>query len=174
MGEREKEEILRMLAEGDGALHQAVAGIRDSEASLHSVDGGWSVLDCVEHVAITERALLAGVQKAKLADGPQHNPIREAKILDRALDRTRFIAAPDPVIPAGRMGSVSEALASFEAARAETIRCVEEFDGDPRSWITNHPLVRSPVNCYEMFLMVALHPKRHAQQIANTRAALAH
>jgi hypothetical protein len=29
------------------------------------------------------------------------------------------------------------------------------------------------VNCYEMFLLIALHPRRHAQQIALTRALAA-
>jgi DinB superfamily len=171
--ELEKNEILRMLTEGDAALRAALSGISNPQATQRPIEGGWSMLDCVEHVAVTERALLDGVRNATPADGSQHNPVREAKILDRALDRARFIAAPDAVVPAGRLATLAEALVAFEAARAETIRCVEGFEGDPRSWITPHPLVRTPVNCYEMFLMIALHPKRHAQQIALTRAVVA-
>ena len=174
MDELEKKEILRMLAEGDDALHVALEWIGDGEATQRPIEGGWSVLDCVEHVAVTERALLTGVQNATPADGSQHNHVREAKILDRGLDRMRFISAPETVVPAGRLATLDKALTAFEVVRAETIRCVEDFKGDPRSWITPHPLVRTPVNCYEMFLMIALHPKRHAQQIAITRAALAH
>ena len=166
----ERTEILRMLAEGASDLRAAVDGVTEVEAAQHPVAAGWSVLDCLEHLAVTERELLTGVQIAVPAAERQHNPVREAKILDRALDRTRFIAAPEIVIPVSRFKSVGEALAAFESVRAETIRFVEGFEGDPRSWLTTHPLVRGPVNCFEMFLMIALHPKRHAQQIVQARA----
>jgi hypothetical protein len=165
LDELDRKEILRLLAEGSCALRLAVGGISEVDASQRPEAGGWSVLDCLEHLAITERELLTGAQSATPAAERQHNPVREAKILDRALDRTRFIAAPEIVIPAGRFNSTSEALARFEGVRAETTRFVESFEGDPRSWLTTHPMVRGPVNCYEMFLMIALHPKRHAQQI---------
>jgi hypothetical protein len=168
--EADRKEILRMLAEGSSALHSAVDGISDLDASRHFEAGGWSVLDCLEHLAVTERELLTGVQSASPAAERQHNPAREAKILDWALDRTRFIAAPEVVIPTGKFATAREALTEFEKVRAETMRLVESFEGDPRSWLTMHPMVRGPVNCYEMFLMIALHPKRHSQQIVQTRA----
>jgi hypothetical protein len=173
MEERERQEIVRMLEDGADALRAAVDGIGNAEAALRPALGGWSVLDCLEHVVVTERALFAGVRNATPADGPQHNPVREAKIRDRTLDRSRIIAAPDIVVPAGRFGSVSDALAQFEQARVETLAWVEKFEGDPRSWLTTHPMVRGPVNCYEMFLMIAPHPQRHAEQIAVIRAMLA-
>jgi hypothetical protein len=169
----ERKEILRMLDEGASDLRAAVDGVTEREASQRPAAGGWSVLDCLEHLAVTERELLTGAQIAVPAAERQHNPVREAKILDRALDRTRFIAAPEIVIPAGKFKSAGEALAQFESVRAETVRFVEEFAGDPRSWLTTHPMVRGPVNCYEMLLMIALHPKRHARQIAQTRAMTA-
>jgi hypothetical protein len=173
MDELERREILRLLAEGSSALRSAVDGISELDASRHPETGGWSVRDCLEHLAVTERELLTGAQSASPAAERQHNPVREAKILDRALDRTRFIAAPEIVIPSGKFTSAGEALARFESVRAETTRFVMEFEGDPRSWLTTHPLVRGPVNCYEMFLMIALHPKRHALQIVQTRAMTA-
>jgi hypothetical protein len=169
----ERKEILRMLADGFIDLRAALDRVTEAEALERPAGGGWSVLDCLEHLAITERELLTGAQVAVPATERQHNPVREAKILDRALDRARFIAAPDVVLPASRFHSVDEALAAFESVRAETVRFVEEFEGDPRSWLTTHPMVRGPVNCFEMFLMIALHPKRHAQQILVTRAMAA-
>jgi hypothetical protein len=37
--------------------------------------------------------------------------------------------------------------------------------------MTTHPLI-PVVNCYEMLLMMAAHPLRHAKQIEEIRAAL--
>jgi hypothetical protein len=56
--------------------------------------------------------------------------------------------------------------------RRETVRFVEEFSGDFRSWLTMHPLITRPLNCYEMLLLMALHPARHAMQIAEIRIGL--
>ena len=164
--------VIQLMSEGTSALRASMAGIDDGTAARRPADGRWSVLECLEHVAVTERALLAGVRIARLAELPQNNPEREAKILNRAVDRRRFIAAPEVVIPGGLCRSASEAWNQFESARGETLQLVEKFEGDPRRWLTTHPLVRSPVNCYEMFMMIALHPKRHAMQIVEIRAML--
>ena len=173
MEDGEKRVMLRLLAEGSEALRFAVAGIDDRDAARKPADGGWSLLDCLEHVAVTESALFAGIRNATPAGAPQHNPEREAKISNRALDRGRFIAAPEIVVPASRFRTAADALAAFQSARAETVRWVETFQDDPRSWLTTHPLVRTPVNCWEMLLMIALHPKRHALQIVTIRAVVA-
>ena len=173
MEDGERRVMLRLLAEGSEALRSAVAGVDDLDAARKQADGGWSVLDCLEHVAVTESALFAGIRNATPAGAPQPNPEREAKISTRALDRGRFIAAPEIVVPAGRFVTASDAFAAFQSARADTVRWVETFPGDPRSWITTHPMVRTPVNCWEMLLMIALHPKRHAQQIVTIRAVVA-
>lgn len=170
MDEQDRHEMLQQLAEGTRALETAVAGLEEAEAARRPAAGGWSVLDCLEHVAVTESALFAGIRNAASAGAPQPNPQREAKILDRALNRARLIEAPEMVIPANRFATAGHALAAFESARAETVRWVETFTGDPRAWVTTHPLVRGPVNCREMLLMIALHPRRHAQQIAAARA----
>ena len=170
MDEQERQEMLRLLSEGVEELTASVTGIEEAEAVLRPAGGGWSVLDCLEHVAVTEAALLAGIRNATQAPEPQPNPEREAKIRSRALDRNRFIAAPDLVVPGGRFAQAGQALEQFLSARAETVRWVETFAEDPRGWVTTHPLVRSPVNCWEMLLMMALHPKRHAQQISDQRS----
>ena len=74
--------------------------------------------------------------------------------------------------PAGRYGSLQEAFAAFEAARTEVVGFVEEFDDDPRSWVTDHPMIAGPVNCYEILLLIAAHPGRHAGQIVEIREKL--
>lgn len=172
MGEQERQEMLRLLSEGTEELTASATGIEEAEAGRRPAGGGWSVLDCLEHVAVTEEALLARIRNATRAPEPQPNPGREAKIRSRALDRSRFIAAPDLVLPGGRFAQAGQALGQFLSARAETVQWVETFAEDPRSWVTTHPLVRSPVNCWEMLLMIALHPKRHAKQIRDLRSGV--
>jgi hypothetical protein len=67
---------------------------------------------------------------------------------------------------------VDKALADFDATRAETVRFVEKFEDDPRRWLTDHPVIPGPVNLVEILLTMAVHPARHAKQIAEIREGM--
>ncbi len=173
MLESEKREILDALEAGREALREALAGVDEPLAMLTPRQGGWSILECVEHVAAVEQFLLSRLRTASCSEHSHEDRRREALITRGAADRTRPREAPEEVRPGGRFGSVREALLAFDSERAGTVRFVEEFSGDPRFWVTSHPIIPGPVNCYEMLLIIALHPARHAKQIAEIRASLA-
>jgi hypothetical protein len=174
MGNAEKKEIAGILEEGLDAVHRALRGIEDQTAQRRPRPDAWSVLECVEHITLTEAALLARLNEAKPVGASREDRAREARFQDLALNRQRRIEAPERVVSQGRCQTVAEAYGHFQAQRDETLRFVEEFGGDLHSWVTIHPLITRPVNCYEMLLLMALHPRRHAQQIAEIREQLSH
>jgi uncharacterized damage-inducible protein DinB len=147
--------------------------VDDSLARRKPVSGGWSILECVEHVAVAERFLLSRLTGASLSEQPPENQAREKWLAARAADRSRPIESPEEGRPAGRFERLSEALGDFERTRTETVRFVEEFADELRFRLTDHPLIPGPVNRMEILLLVAAHPARHAKQIAQTRAGLA-
>jgi hypothetical protein len=85
----------------------------------------------------------------------------------------RRIEAPEQAHPKGRFATLSEALAAFDATRAEVERWVQNCTGDPRCMMTDHPLIVGPVTCAETLIMIAAHPARHAKQILEIREVLA-
>jgi uncharacterized damage-inducible protein DinB len=172
MDEAEKLEVLRKLQAGRDGLGEALAGVDDATAARKPASGGWSILDCVEHVVITERYLLSRLQAATLADQPFEKWRREAKIAGLASDRTRRIDAPEQAHPHGIYKTLTGALAAFDATRAEVVRWVQNCDVDLRCMMTSHMLIEGPVTCAETLIMIAAHPARHAQQIAEIRAIL--
>jgi hypothetical protein len=172
MPEGDKAEILLRLKEGESALFHALDGISATGAAKSPGGGRWSVVDCVEHMAASEAFLLGRLREARPAGESHADPTREAKFTALALNRERRIEAPEPVQPHGNCGSLVEALERFRAVRAETLWFVEEFESDLRWSLAQHPLITRPVNCYEMLLLMAIHPRRHAEQIAEIRAAL--
>ena len=169
MADADKNEIERVLQDGVDALAQALIGLDEETARLRPRPGCWSVLDCVRHIALTEAALLSLLEEAKPSGVSHADPAREARFHDLAMNRTRRIEAPDLVVPVDDSHTLAQALEAVHVARGRTMRFVHEFNGDLRSWLTRHPLITRPVNCYEMLLLLALHPKRHAQQIADIR-----
>jgi hypothetical protein len=172
VGDVDKADVLKMLQEGMDSLVEALGGIDASVARRRPQAGSWSVVECVEHLTLTERALLERLNEATPCDESREDRAREAKFRDLALNRARRIEAPEPVHPPNESTSLAEAVEEFRAARRETIAFVDDFRGDLRWRLAQHPLITRPVNCYEMLILMAMHPRRHALQIAETRLLL--
>src|SRR5260370_25643225 len=170
----ERLEMLRVLQEGADALTWALSGVDETLASRRPGLENWSVVECVEHLTLTEAALLSRLRDAAPCPESHEDRAREAKFQQLALDRLRRIEAPEPVVPKRDSHDLSQAVKDFNAIRGETVRFVEEFPGELRWWLTTHPLIKRPVNCYEMLLLLALHPKRHALQIELTMEMMRH
>ena len=164
-----KREILGRLEEGESALHAALAGIDPDIASARLHPGRWSICEIVEHLAVSEALLLDRLRQATRSDISHADPIREARLESLALNRERRIEAPEPALPTGSCATLAQALDRFRAVRSATLQFVRDFPSDFRSSLAQHPLIPRPLNCYEMLLLMALHPIRHAAQIAELR-----
>lgn len=164
-----KQEILNRLEEGESALHAAIGGIDRDTASTRPAPGRWSTLEIVEHLAASEALLLGQLRQAAASDISHADPAREARLESLALNRERRIGAPEQVLPTSASATLAEALDRFRAVRGETLQFVRDYPGDLRSSLAQHPLISRPLNCYEMLLLMALHPMRHAAQITELR-----
>ena len=164
MQTQERAYILKALAGGRDALLDALRGLPDGLATASPASGRWSVVECVEHLAVSEHFLLTAITEARCSEAPVANPKREAAILSRGADRTAPVTSPEAGLPTGRFATLADASAGFLAARERTVRFVETCDDDLRAKAMTHP-VMGTINCHEALLLIAVHPRRHAQQI---------
>ncbi|MDE3188878.1 MAG: DinB family protein [Acidobacteriota bacterium] len=171
MDAHEKAALLKQLENGKTAILEALHGVSAEVSIRKPAPGKWSILECIEHVVVSEDYLFAQILAATPADAPVKNEKRESAIPTRGLDRTRTIESPEMAKPAGRFSTLNGALRQFLALRERTIRFVETCDGDLRAQITTHPLFGS-VNCYETLLMIAMHSLRHVKQIEECKPML--
>ena len=166
----ERQEMMTWLASGRQALVDAVSGVSERLAAQRPEPERWSILECVEHVAVVEGYLLSQIETAETGE-TMVNRKREALIRARATDRSRQVPAPSAAVPTGQFATLAAALEQFLESRARSIRFVEKCAADLRAQMTTHPLIGT-VNCYEMLLMMAAHPQRHAEQIREVRKKL--
>jgi hypothetical protein len=76
-------------------------------------------------------------------------------------------------VPQGRIKSTAEARERFRSARAATVAALEQIpEAELRNKVVPHPLVEF-ADGYQLFLIMALHAERHAEQIKETAAKLA-
>jgi uncharacterized damage-inducible protein DinB len=171
MTEQDKQVILASLEKGSAELYAALEGVTEELAERVPGVGGWSVLQCVEHVATVEAVLFSLIQGAQPADGATVHAQREAMILARGADRTNKRESPEAALPQGRFATLQEALKSFQASRARTVEFIRANEEDLRARVAVHPLM-GPLNCHEFLLLMAVHPARHARQIEEIQQSL--
>jgi len=171
MNAQEKQKLLSDLDNGRQALLDSLKDVSEEQAAWVPAPGRWSVLECVEHLAVSEDYLFAQMMASHLSETPVVNEKREAMIVAVGLDRNRKVQSPDVGKPAGKFSTLAAALNHFQTTHERTIKFVETCHEDLRCKITSHPIIGT-VNCYEMLLMIAVHPFRHAKQIEEIKASL--
>ncbi len=58
--------------------------------------------------------------------------------------------SPDVGLPRGRFCSLDEAMTEFQRVRHRTSAWVDNRSADPKSLVTDHPIIPVPVNRYEI------------------------
>jgi uncharacterized damage-inducible protein DinB len=170
MDPNDKQKILADLHTGRSALIAVLSGVTEDQAARTPSPGSWSVLQCVEHLAVAEHNLLSRIAAAQPSGPSTLNPRREALLVTRGLDRTKKLQAPEAAIPTGRFPTLAAALQHFLENRARTILFVEQCTDNLHCRQTSHPLI-GELNCHELLLLIAVHPLRHVKQIEEIKAA---
>jgi hypothetical protein len=167
----ERRQTLELLERGRTALLDAVDGLSELEASRMPAPGKWSILGCVEHLAISADYLFAQIASARTSDAPVLNPDREARMLSRGTDRTRRMESPPEAHPAGAFPTLAAAIGHFLASRQRTLDLVRSDPSDLRSRMSWHPILKQ-ANCHEMLISISVHTLRHVKQIEEVKAGL--
>ena len=96
MHDHEKTQLLSDLENGRKALLDALTDVSEDLAVRAPAPGKWSVLECVEHLVVSEDYLFSQILAAHSSDTAMANEKREAMIVAVGLDRNRKIQSPTP------------------------------------------------------------------------------
>ena len=167
VGLSEKEALRARLQEGREKWLAAVQGISEQDALFSPGEGQWNILQVAEHVATAERQMLA-LWKKLSAPGTAPRE-KDSLIVTAQGNRNKKNPAPERSVPTGRFQSLKDAVAAFVENRAATMAALDEA-GDLRAKVVEHPLA-GVCDGYQLFLIMALHPVRHAYQVEEIQAA---
>ena len=165
--DKERETALGLLARSRQTLLDAVEHVTDNQARWKPAPDLWSILEYVEHLAVSDDALVALVERA-LQTPPQDETdeerrAREAKIRETPIPRG-VNQAPDRLRPSGRFASLGEAMAAFLAARERTVNYASATQADLRRHFSPHPVL-GPLDAYQWLAGNARHAETHAGHI---------
>jgi hypothetical protein len=168
---QERTELIQNLERSRQEFLATVAGVTEAQAKARPDPARWSVLDCVEHVAMVEERFLGFLEKAQKLDAPRIDKEKEATLMRRVPDRSTRVKSPEAVTPNGRFETLAQALDQFNANRGRNIQFAEDRSEDLYFLAAEHPRF-GPLNGVELLIVIAGHSRRHAEQIREARTAL--
>jgi hypothetical protein len=172
----EKKAGLAELARTKAMVETSLAGLSEAQGKWKAAPEKWSVLECVEHLAMTEQALagmLAGSLKGPEASAEQMAKSKgKSQVLARFMpDRGSKAQAPAEVRPTGKFTTLAVAKAALLAARSQTVAMLEKGDASLKTHVLKHPFF-GEIDGLTWFQMMSLHMERHNKQIEEVKANL--
>src|SRR5690348_10412182 len=86
MSPEPRTDIIQALESSKQEFHSAASGLADVAAKTRPEPDRWSVLECIEHVAVVEERFLKRLEHIESAPPPDKE--REASLAARAADRS--------------------------------------------------------------------------------------
>lgn len=170
--DRERETALALLARSRTTLLKAVDGVTEKQARWNPAPERWSILEYMEHLAVSDDALVALVKSS--LEAPAHIETEEerrareqnirATPIPRGVNR-----APEHLKPVARFDSLAAALSAFLAARERTIEYAQSTTDDLRSHFVPHPVL-GQMDGYQWLCGNARHVESHAAHIVEIRS----
>lgn len=169
---QEREAALERLRRSRQALIDAVEGVTDSQARWQSEEGRWTILEYVEHLAVSDGELILLVERALQSpprpETPEERRVRELKIRNTPMPRG-VNHAPPRLRPGGRFGSLADAIAAFLEARERTLEYARNTQAELRDHFADHPVL-GPMDAYQWLVANARHAESHAGHIREIRS----
>jgi DinB superfamily len=174
ISKKEKKFAAKFLKETRAGVFESVKDLSEAQLKFKPSDGGWSVEECLKHIAITEQ-MLWGMLDGNLKQAATPEKRGEVKLTDddiikKVEDRSTKVKTMDPAKPENTpFKSAAEALASFKDNREKLIDYTKSTDADLR----NHVVVGLPfgaIDGYQFILFISAHSNRHMEQIIEVKA----
>lgn len=149
----------------------ALDGLTDAQWKFKSADDRWSIAQVLEHIVLTERALLGMTKKVATSAPspvPEASKLKDEVILKGIASREKKVQAPEQLRPTGGLGTAASEVEQFKQTRDATIDYVRSTTDDLRNHSSQSPL--GQVDCVQWLLYIGAHSERHLAQILEVKA----
>ena len=153
---------------------ESVAGLSEAQWNFKPAPEVWSVAEVAEHIAVSEDTIF-GLITERIMKSPAE-PDKKAEvqgkdqiILEKVVDRSVKVQAPEMLRPTHRFASQQALLDHFKESRDRTIAYVANTQDDLRSHFGDHPLLKT-LDGYQWLLLLSAHSHRHTLQIEEVKA----
>ena len=173
LSKKDRKFALNYLKETKQRLVNNVKGLSDAQLNWKPADSLWSIANCIEHIAISEKNLFDwSIGSLKEAANPaKRSEIKQTdeSVMKMITDRSFRAKAPESFRPSGQFGDAKDALKVFIERRENTLSFFKNTKEDLRNHFIAHPFLGT-IDTYQMLLFLNGHTLRHAMQVEELKA----
>ncbi len=163
----ERNKALDHLKSTQDELMKTVAGLSEEQLNFNPSEEGWSIAQCVEHLAISETSLF-GIVQMTLQNDPDPSlrdsvAMSDDQVLAMITSREQKVKTQPDFEPTGKFESYEGSLKEFSAKRESNIAYVKSTKDDLRNRYFDFPFGK--VDSYQVILFMSGHTTRHTDQI---------
>ncbi len=167
----ERTKAIGLLTRSRQTLLDAVDGVTEEQARWKPAADRWSILEYVEHLAISDDELVAMIRRS-LSTPARPETEDERRQREETIRQTPVPRganrAPENLVPQARFNSLAEAVQAFLAARERTMTFARTTQDDLRSHFVQHSVL-GPLDGYQWLMGNGRHAETHAAHIREIR-----
>ena len=152
---------------------KSIENLTEAQLNFKSKTSKWSILECAEHIAVSEETLSNVIQRQlKLpADSIKSKFLKmtEKKIIRRLTFRLIKVKAPEQIRPTGKFSDIVSVRSAFDKKRTENIMYIQTTNDTLLHHYWKHP-VTGTIDLYQTIILMSAHCKRHTLQIEEVKA----
>ena len=173
ISQKERKFALKEMKETKNEVLKSIKGLSDKQLNFRSAPDHWSVQECINHIALSEKNLwhlLEGTMKAP-ANPEKRTEIKvsDEQFINMMKDRTNKVKTQEAFEPKNApWKSLDEAIKDFKDKRNDHIKYMKSTTEDLRNHVVQLPF--GWIDCYQLYLMIGAHSNRHTQQIDEVKA----
>jgi hypothetical protein len=169
---KERNDAISYFKEAQKNLEKELKGLSEAQLNWKPADSVWSVANCVEHIAISEKNIFDWAMSTLKAPA---DPTKRAEVknTDDAIkamvsSRERKVKTQEAFVPTGQFGTTAQTLAVFAERRAANINYIKTTQDDLRNHYSQSPV--GLMDAYQVLLFLNAHTRRHTLQIIEVKS----
>lgn len=176
ISEGERKAAIESLTKTQEDLLKAIKGLSKEQLNFKPSADSWSVAECVEHIAISETNIFAGLIQGAVkapADPTKRSQVKlsDEQVFAAITDRSYKVKTQEAFVPTGKFGSSEATVKEFLDKRKSNVAYLKTTDDDLRNHFFTFPVESlGTVDAYQLFFFMSGHTKRHTLQIEEVKS----
>ena len=173
LSKTDRSRLVEHFRQTQAELVRSTKGLSEAQIHFRPAKDAWSIAECMEHIAISEKNIFSLVEMA-LQTEP--DPLRrhevqmsDEQVLGLIISRERKVKTRPEFEPNNNFGDYQGSLIAFKEQRKENLIFVKKTDEDLRNRYCTLPF--GTIDAYQTLLFLSGHLHRHTDQIKEIKAS---
>ncbi|MEO9484794.1 MAG: DinB family protein [Ekhidna sp.] len=169
----ERKKALTHLKATQSELVSLVNGLEENQVNFKMDENSWSIAECLEHIAISEKNLIGMIQGGLEGESDPSKrsevAMSDDQILGLITSREQKVKTRKEFEPTNSFDGFDGTLKAFKDRRKSNMKFVKSTDADLRNHFLQFPF--GLIDTYQGILFMSGHTERHTNQIKEIMAS---